>query len=193
MARNRHDEERRKDGPPGMDPDGSFNVDDVGGGGDPDQTSELIDSLTRERDDFKDKWLRAMAEYQNFQRRSIQNEQEAKRQGVTGVLNSLVPVLDSFEMALSASAPDAASSATLEGMKAVHQMLLAALGQHGIVLIKPQPGDDFDPSRHAALMQQPGTTADGEPVESGKVSAVLQVGYALGDRAIRSAKVAVAP
>lgn len=165
---------------------------------DPDATQALIDSLAHERDDFKDKWLRAMAEYQNFQRRAISNEQEAKRQGVTSVLMSLVPALDAFEMALSAAPKDEPGRGVLAGMTAVQQSLLTALGHHGVSVIKPGSGDEFDPNKHSAIMQQPGTTAAGEPIEPGRVSMCLQVGYLLstpgaGERVIRSAKVAIAP
>jgi molecular chaperone GrpE len=59
---------------------------------------------------------------------------------------------------------------------------------HGVALINPKPNDEFDPNRHSAIMQQ---AAEG--VEPGRVSATYQPGYALGDRVIRSAKVAVAP
>lgn len=155
---------------------------------DPDETQGLIDSLTAERDDLKDKWLRAMAEYQNYQRRAIANEHEARRQAVTSVLGSILPVLDSFDMALSAGPKDAAGSAMHEGMRAVQQALVTALGQHGVGLIKPVPNDAFDPNQHSAILQQAI-----EGVEPGRVSMCLQVGYSLGDRVARSAKVAVAP
>lgn len=186
--------------------------------GGPDETQSLIDTLAHERDDFKDKWLRAMAEYQNFQRRAIQNEQEAKRQGITSVLMSVVPVLDSLDMALTnaaakagtstagpeaagTSAPDTgeahSASAMTEGVRAVQQGLLAALGAHGVSVIRPAPGDVFDPNQHSAIVQMPGVQADGSPIEAGRVSQTLQVGYALHahgqDRVIRSAKVAVVP
>ncbi len=166
------------------------------GGGDGGGGGGALDAVTRERDEFKDKWLRAMAEYQNYQRRAIENEKEAKRQGVTSVLMSVVPVLDSFDMALTGS-PLGQDAAMSEGLKAIQQNLLAALASHGVSIIRPAPGDEFDPNRHSAIMQMPGTSPDGSPVAPGHVSQVLQVGYVLNsggqERVIRSAKVAVVP
>lgn len=163
------------------------------GGDDPDATQTMIDSLTAERDEFKDNWLRAMAEYQNYQRRALQNEIEAKRQGVTSVLMSIVPVLDAFDMALGGAAGGGgegaqASAATLDGVRAIQQSLLTALATHGVSVIQPRPNDEFDPNLHSGIMQKPA-----EGVESGRVSMCVQVGYQLGDRVIRSAKVAIAP
>ena len=166
-----------------------FNAGDV----DPDETSALIASLSNERDDFKDKWLRTMAEFQNYQRRSLENEKEAKRQGISSVLMSVVPVLDSFDMALSNAPKDGSAAAMVEGVTAIQQSLISSLANHGVHLIHPALGDEFDPNRHSAIMQQPAISPDGSPLEPGRISRCLQVGYSLGDRVIRSAKVAVTP
>lgn len=158
---------------------------------DPDATQGMIDALAGERDEYKDKWLRAMAEYQNYQRRAIQNEIEAKRQGITAVLMSIVPVLDAFDMALGSGMgqkADQASAATLDGVRAIQQSLLTALASHGVGVIHPKPNDEFDPNLHSGIMQAPA-----EGVQPGRVSLCVQVGYQLGDRVIRSAKVAIAP
>lgn len=156
--------------------------------GDPDETQALIDSLTKERDELKDKWLRALAEYQNFQRRSAQNEQESRRQGVIQVIMSVVPVLDHFDLALAQPVADPAAAPFLEGIRAIRAELIRSLERHDVTTLNPQPSDPFDPNLHSAIMQQP---APG--VEPGHISSTLQVGYRLGDRVIRSAKVAVAP
>jgi molecular chaperone GrpE len=84
-----------------------------------------------------------------------------------------------------------------EGVRAVQQGLLAALGAHGVSVIRPAPGDVFNPNQHSAIVQMPGALADGTPIEPGRVSQTLQVGYMLSahgqDRVIRSAKVGVVP
>lgn len=160
---------------------------------DPDETAALISSLSAERDDFKDKWLRTLAEFQNSQRRALENEKEAKRQGITSVLMSVVPVLDSFDMALASAPKDGPGAAMADGVVAIQRTLIAALAQHGVNIIQPALGDEFDPNRHSAIMQQPANDANGTPLEPGRISRCLQVGYALGERVIRSAKVAVTP
>lgn len=149
---------------------------------------QRIDQLTTERDEANNRAVRAMADFQNYQRRSLQNEIEAKRQGVTSVILSVLPVLDHFDLALTQATPDDASRRILDGVRVIRAELIKVIESHGVVLINPQPNDEFDPNRHSAIMQQP---ADG--VEAGRVSACFQPGYVLGDRVIRSAKVAVAP
>ncbi|MBY0310849.1 MAG: nucleotide exchange factor GrpE [Phycisphaerales bacterium] len=156
--------------------------------GDMEDVQQRIEAMEAERDEARNQALRCLADFQNFQRRALQNEVEAKRQGVTSVLHSVLPVLDHFDLALTQATPDEASRRIMDGVRVIRQELVRALESHGVALISPQPNDPFDPNRHSAIMQQP---ADG--VESGNVSACFQPGYALGDRVIRSAKVAVAP
>jgi molecular chaperone GrpE len=158
------------------------------GGDGMDELHQQIEQLTQERDEAKGNLLRALADYQNFQRRAASNEQEAKRQGVTSVLGSILPVLDHFDLALTQATPDDASRRIMEGVKVIRAEFIRALENHGVTLISPGPNDEFDPTKHSAIMQQPG-----EGVEPGRVSATFQPGYMLGDRVIRSAKVAVAP
>lgn len=150
--------------------------------------AEVIRQLEAERDEAKNTLLRTLADYQNFQRRAYSNEQEAKRQGVTSVLNSVLPVLDHFDLALTQATPDDASRRIMDGVKVIRDELIKALGQHGVTLINPQPNDEFEPAKHSAIMQQ-----EAEGVEPGRVSATFQPGYTLGDRVIRPAKVGVAP
>ncbi len=166
----------------------------------PDETAEVIDALiierdaaVRERDEATAQWKRALADFQNFQRRAAMNEQEAKRQGATSVLNSIVPVLDHFDLALAQldqQTQESSLSAVVEGMRVIRAELLRALSLHGVSLIEPKPGDAFEPGKHEALMQTPSPPPGVEP---GHIAQVIQNGYALGDRVIRSAKVGVAP
>ncbi|MGE3108859.1 MAG: nucleotide exchange factor GrpE [Phycisphaerales bacterium] len=157
-------------------------------GGEPGGPDQTIAALTAERDDAIEKWRRAVADFQNFHRRSIENEREARRQGVTAVLSSIIPVLDHFDLALSHSGDNAATAQIVEGVKVIREELLKALAQHGISVISPAPGDELDPHLHQVIVQQP---AVGVP--PGKVSMTLQAGYLLEQRVVRPAKVAVAP
>lgn len=156
---------------------------------------EMIDSLQGELnalqerlDEAQERWKRAAADLENFRRRALQGEQEARRQGATSVLMSIVPVLDNFDIALSVNAPDDASRQVLEGVKVIQSSLLRALENQGVGLIAPRPGDEFDPNRHEAMMKHPA-----EGVEPGHISMVMQSGYTLDNRVIRPAKVAIAP
>ena len=104
-----------------------------------------------------------------------------------GVLRSVLPVLDRLDMALqqdrtrsvrTRSSPGCRSSATS----------WTRCSAKGVDRIEPVPGDEFDPTRHEAMLKQ---EADG--VESGRITSLLQVGYQKSDQVLRAAKVAVAP
>ncbi len=156
---------------------------------------EMIDALQGELNalqerlnEAQERWKRAAADLENFRRRAVQSEQEAKRQGAASVLMSIVPVLDNFDMALAVETPDEASRQVMEGVKVIHASLLRALETQGVGLIAPKPGDDFDPNVHEAMMKH---AAEGVP--PGHISMVMQSGYTLDNRVVRPAKVAVAP
>lgn len=156
---------------------------------------EMVDSLQAELaaaqerlNEAQERWKRAVADLENYRRRAYQAEQEARRQGAGAVLQSIVPALDNFDMALSVPATDDASRQVLEGVKAIQMTLLRALESQGVGVIVPRPGDEFDPNRHEAMMKHPV-----EGVEPGRISMVMQSGYTLDDRVIRPAKVAIAP
>jgi molecular chaperone GrpE len=194
---------RKQDKPAGPEPDnpqdspgGYIPIDDVEGvdpmAGHPGEsagaaTDELLANLRNELDDMSDRLKRTMADFQNYQRRALQNEQEARRQGASAVVMSVVPVLDHFDLALNQKAEGPAVG-ILEGVKVIKAELIRALERQGVKVISPAPNDVFDPTRHEAIMQQPA-----EGVEPGHISATFQPGFELNDRMIRSAKVAVAP
>lgn len=144
-------------------------------------------ALTAERDDALDKYRRAVADYQNFHRRSIENEREARRQGVTDVLQSIIPVLDHFDLALAHTSDHPGTNQVIDGVRVIREELIKAVGRHGIGIISPSAGDELDPQRHQVIMQQPMSS-----VPPGRISMTLQVGYSLEQRVIRPAKVAVA-
>lgn len=147
-----------------------------------------VASLIQERDEAIDKYQRSIADYQNYHRRSLENEREAKRQGVTSVLQSIIPILDHFDLALGHQTGNAADSQVIEGVRVIRSELVKALGTHGVSVISPQPNDELDPQKHQVILNQAAPN-----VEPGRISMTLQVGYALETRVIRPAKVAVAP
>lgn len=154
---------------------------------DPDETAALIERLEAERDDAVQKWKRALADYQNYQRRALLSEQEARRQGATDILQRIIPILDHFDNALAQDHSKASAEQVAAGLRAIRDEFYRALSAHGVTVIDPEPNAEFNPSMHEAMTNQPA-----EGVEPGNVAATFQVGYALGDRVIRPAKVAVA-
>lgn len=144
--------------------------------------------LRAELDDAKVKHLRALADFQNYQRRAYQNEQVAREQGVSSLAQRVITVLDHFDLALTLNPENASASQVMDGVRVIREELLKALSQSGVRIIEPKPNDEFTPGAHEAIMHQAI-----EGVESGRVSTLFQPGFALGERVIRAAKVGVAP
>jgi molecular chaperone GrpE len=147
-----------------------------------------IDSLQDELARKHDAYLRALAEVQNIQRRSIENEARARHSGIVQVANSLVPVLENMDLALAQDLSAMEPAKLAAAVTMLRAELLKAIERHGIVRIAPARGDAFDPHCHQAVMQQ---AADG--VAPGCVVQCFQSGYRLGDHILRSAKVVVSP
>ena len=148
----------------------------------------LIVQLEAERDEMRDRATRALADFQNFQRRAALNEQEARRQGLSTIILSLLAPLDHFDLALQQD-PEAVTAAALkQGVQSARDELMRALTSHGVEPITPACGDEFDPSRHEAMLEQPA-----EGIGPRRVAMILQTGYSLGSRILRPAKVAVTP
>ncbi len=147
----------------------------------------LLDTIAQ-RDEQQNRLLRAAADHQNFQRRAMNNEREAREMGVRGVVTSLIPLIDHFEMALMQDPAKVSAETITMGVKIIRDEFLRVLDGYGVSPIAPAVGDEFNPGHHEAMMQQP---ADG--VEPGHVSFVLSTGYKLGERVVRPAKVGVAP
>jgi molecular chaperone GrpE len=153
-----------------------------------DEVAALIDSLTRERDDALGARQRALADFANFQRRARENEVRARQQGVTSVVRSLLPVMDHFDLALAQDPSKVSVEQLLGGVKIVRAEFVKLIESLGVTRIDPVPGDPLDPMRHEAMMRQPAPPG----VEPGRVAAVFQPGYAMGDLIIRPAKVTIA-
>ena len=145
-------------------------------------------ALRADAEDARSKYQRSLADFQNYQRRSIENEKEARRQGVTSVVSHLLGVLDNFDLAMLQDPSKASVQQILQGVGLIRTQLHQALAAAGVGSISPAPGSEFDPHRHEAVVQVP----PGPGVAPGRIAAVLQVGYTLGERVLRPAKVSVA-
>lgn len=156
---------------------------------DPSQGDDVQDvaELQRQCDDFESKWLRAMADLQNYRRRAEQNVVAARQQQTLDLAKALVVVLDHFDRALEVDPDKTPAASMLHGVQIVRDELMRTLERFGVQRIDVQMGDEFDPARHAALMRQ-----KIEGVESNHVTMQMQPGYALGDMVVRPAQVAVA-
>jgi molecular chaperone GrpE len=158
------------------------------GAGEADGLAAEVESLRAQRDELNDKYLRALAEFQNYQRRAFNNEKEARQQGVSAVLTGILPVMDHFDIALTLDPAKASAQQVIDGVKVIRGELLKALQAQGIGVINPGPNEEFNPAHHQAITQQPA-----EGVQSGRIVTTFQPGYTLGERVVRPAKVVVAP
>lgn len=155
------------------------------------ETEEVVEALVdtiRQRDELQDRLLRAAADHQNFQRRASGNEREARTSATQGVVQSLIPLLDTFEMALLQDPEKVSSQTVMQGVQMLRDEFMRLLSNYGVSPINPSVGDEFNPVEHSAMLQQP---ADG--IEPGHISLVMGIGFKLGDRVVRPAKVGVVP
>jgi molecular chaperone GrpE len=143
------------------------------------------EALRRERDEQRDLYLRAVAELDNFRKRSARELDNARKYGAERLAQALLPVRDSLEAGLAAT-EKAGQTALLEGQQATLRLMDDAFASCGIREINPV-GQPFDPSKHEALSAVP--TGDAPP---DTVLEVVQKGYELHDRLLRAAKVLVA-
>ncbi|MBQ8337239.1 MAG: nucleotide exchange factor GrpE [Bacteroidaceae bacterium] len=144
-----------------------------------DEANEKVASL-------EDKYLRQAAEFDNYRKRTIKEKTELIKNGGERVLESILPVLDDFERALSNLAKDENAAEIMTGVELIYNKFVATLKQNGLQKIETE-GTEFNTDYHEAIAMIP------TPDESlkGKVLDCVQAGYTLNDKVIRHAKVAV--
>ena len=135
--------------------------------------------------DWKDKFLRAKAEFQNFQKRSAEEMRTTQRYANADFARQLLEVVDDFERTLENEQRDAANQSAAEGVRLIYEKLLKVLRDHHVECIEAT-GKSFDPNCHEAMMQQPS-----DEYAPGTVMQELQKGYRLHDRVIRPTRVIV--
>lgn len=149
------------------------------------KTEEKAKEKTEEKaDDGNEKYVRLMAEFQNYKKRVAKEKNDIREYATEKLVMELLPVLDNFERALAASAEDDPAGYA-KGMELIFTQMVTELQKSGLAEVEAE-GQDFDPTKHNAVM-----TEENEELESGKVSKVLQKGYALNDKVIRPSMVAV--
>ena len=135
-------------------------------------------------DELDNRLLRLTAEYDNFRKRSQREKDEARQFANQHLLERQLPILDNFEMALSAAKD--ADPAIRDGVQMIYDQFLSVLNDAGVEPIEAE-GVPFDPNLHEAISQQ-----ETIGVEEGAVVQQVQRGYKLNDRLVRPARVIVA-
>ena len=146
------------------------------------ELNKKIEELTKQADDYKDKWYRTAAEFDNFKKRNNETRRNAYDEGKTDTIKKILFVGDTVERALSYGLDEK----TEEGMKLLLRQYGEILTNLGLEEINPV-GEKFDPAIAEAIFTQDAE----EGQESGTVESVFLKGYKLGGKIIRYAQVVV--
>lgn len=148
---------------------------------------EKLDEPMRQTAAMQDKYLRLMAEFDNYRKRTIAEKAELIKSAGAKVITEILPVLDDFERALKNMEKAEDVTSVREGVDLIYQKFLKTLGQQGLAPIVTD-GADFNTDFHEAIALVPAPVAE----LKGKVLDCVQTGYTLNEKVIRHAKVAVA-
>ena len=146
------------------------------------KVAELEAKTAKDKDDY----IRLMAEFDNFRRRTSQEKLELVSMASTDTIKGMLPVLDDCERALAVLKDSDDSNAAKEGTELIYHKLMAYLQSKGLAVIEAKD-QTFDTDLHEAVAQFPVQEED----KKGKVFDVVQTGYTLNGKVIRFAKVVV--
>lgn len=148
------------------------------------EKTDPIAAAQSEAEAWKDKYIRLVAEFDNYKKRTLKEKSELILNGSEKTISSILPILDDFERALSDKTEDPV--AIKEGFELIFKKFLKTLETLGVKKIETND-TDFDVDYHEAIAMVPGM---GDAMK-GKVIDCVQTGYTLNDKVIRHAKVAV--
>ena len=145
-----------------------------------------IEELEAQVAELKDKYLRQVAEFDNYRKRTLKEKTELILNGGEKVLTALLPVLDDFERAQESFKKSSDVEALREGVSLIFEKLVKTLESQGLKPIDAV-GQDFNTDFHEAIAMIPAPNDD----DKGKVIDCIQTGYMLNEKVIRHAKVAI--
>lgn len=148
------------------------------------EKTDPLAAAQSEAEAWKDKYIRLVAEFDNYKKRTLKEKSELILNGSEKTISSILPILDDFERALSDKTEDPV--AIKEGFELIFKKFLKTLETLGVKKIETND-TDFDVDYHEAIAMVPGM---GDAMK-GKVIDCVQTGYTLNDKVIRHAKVAV--
>ncbi len=143
-----------------------------------------LEAATREIEELKDKYLRAVAEFDNYRKRTLKEKADLILNGGEKVITAILPVLDDMERAVANATDD--PKVLKEGVELIYAKFQKVLEGLGVKKIETN-GADFDTDIHEAIAMVPSEDGD----KKGKVLDCVQAGYKLNEKVIRHAKVAV--
>ena len=153
----------------------------------PGETETVIAALEAERDELRDRFMRALADAENARKRADKDRREAENYGGSRLARDLLPVYDALHRAIEAAGAErAAAPQLIEGVELTLRELQNVFSRHGIRVISPAPGDRFDPQSHEAMFEAPVPNTS-----AGDIIQVMSNGFMLHDRLLRAAQVGV--
>jgi molecular chaperone GrpE len=150
-----------------------------------DSVEREVSRLQDELEQLREMYLRKLAEFDNYRKRTEKEREELRRTAAEGIIRELLPVVDNFERALQ-HAGDSDSEAFHQGVEMISRQLWDMLEREGLEAVNPE-GEQFEPELHEAVHRVEGTEH-----QTGTVVSVLAKGYTLSGRLIRPAMVGVA-
>ena len=150
------------------------------------EEKDPLEKALEENADLKDKWLRSVAEFENYRKRTLKERAELILNGGEKVITAILPILDDMERAIANGTKTEDPQVLREGMELIYQKFMKTLESQNVTKIDTKDAD-FDTDLHEAVAMVPGMGDD----KKGKVIDCLQEGYKLNDKVIRHAKVAV--
>jgi molecular chaperone GrpE len=147
------------------------------------QLEAELTAKTEEANQNKDKYLRSVADFDNFRKRALREKDEARQYGAENLLRDLLVILDNMERAVEAAGD---AEQIKQGVKMTHDQFKGILKQHGVEILE-SAGNPFDPARHEAVAH-----IETEEHAPGTVMAEHRRGYKFRDRLLRPAMVSVA-
>jgi molecular chaperone GrpE len=145
---------------------------------------DRLSELEQELADARDAQLRAIADFQNYRRRSLEEAVRTRELATAVLAEKLLPLLDNLGRGITAAEAGATPEAVLDGVRLIEKQLRAALSEVNVKEI-PAAGEQFDPNFHDAVLSEPSDKPEGEVLE------VLEQGYTMGSRVLRPATVRV--
>jgi molecular chaperone GrpE len=151
----------------------------------PEVEATPLEKAEAEAAEMKSRWLRSVADMENYRKRIGREKQDIIRSAAANVVESLLPVLDNMKLGLQAAENHPEAKDVTIGFKMVDDQLKRSLSEQGLEELIPD-GEKFDPNLHECIAHQPS-----DDVEEDKVIQTVRAGYRLNERLIRAANVIV--
>jgi len=144
-----------------------------------------LEQARQEARENHERYLRALADLENYRRRAVREKEEVRRYALSSFLEEFTSILDNLYLGMDAASKHPETKGMVDGFSMVLQQMTGLLNQHGLEEVIPD-GEEFDPNLHDCLSQQPS-----EEYSEGTILQVIRRGYKLNGRLLRPAAVVV--